>query len=258
VGKRLAGAGASGLGPRELAAGAGAGRAAGGAGAARAQQARRAQGRRCARAGAERAAQTRTARGTGARAATAHRRCWRRVQAQVWAGAGAAQEQALEQARRKSGHWSGAILAAQERLAGGAGAGRQRGSCGVQAGRARGAMSAVCRARGQRRPGPPFPELVAVMQSSAQVWRGKAGANAGPAAGGAVQGNDVQSDDVQGDNVQGNGVQRIAVSPLDALRPRPGRCAGKSRAVREELQRGGCKRIRMGVAGPCVEDVGGC
>jgi hypothetical protein len=55
----------------------------------------------------------------------------------------------------------------------------------------------------------------------------------------------------------GFGMQRIAVSPLDALRPRPGRCAGKSRAVREELQRGGCERIRTGAAGPRVEDVEG-
>jgi hypothetical protein len=61
---------------------------------------------------------------------------------------------------------------------------------------------------------------------------------------------------VQSDNVQGNGVQRIAVPPLDALRPQPGRCAGKSRAVREELQRGGCKRIRTGAVEPRVKDVG--
>jgi hypothetical protein len=55
---------------------------------------------------------------------------------------------------------------------------------------------------------------------------GKAEASAGPATGeggGAVYSDDVQSDDVQSDNVQDNGVQRIAVSPLDALRPRPRR-----------------------------------
>jgi hypothetical protein len=62
---------------------------------------------------------------------------------------------------------------------------------------------------------------------------------------------------VQGDDVQSGGVQRIAVSLLDALRPRPGRCAGMSRAVREELQCGGCERIRTGAAEPRVEDVGG-
>jgi hypothetical protein len=62
---------------------------------------------------------------------------------------------------------------------------------------------------------------------------------------------------VQGNGVQDDGVQRIAVSPLDALRPRPGRCAGKSRAVREEQQCGGCERICTGAAGPRVENVGG-
>jgi hypothetical protein len=67
----------------------------------------------------------------------------------------------------------------------------------------------------------------------------------------------VQSDDVQSDNMQDNGVQRIVVSPLDALRPRPGRYALKSRAVREKLQRGGCKWILTGAARPRVEDVGG-
>jgi hypothetical protein len=67
----------------------------------------------------------------------------------------------------------------------------------------------------------------------------------------------VQRDDVQSDNVQDNGVQRIAVSPLDALKPRPGRYAGKSRAVREKLQCGSCKRIRTEAARPRVEDVGG-
>jgi hypothetical protein len=62
---------------------------------------------------------------------------------------------------------------------------------------------------------------------------------------------------VQGNGVQDNGVQRIAVSPLDALRPRPGQYAGKLHAVREELQRGGCKRIRTVAVRPHVEDVGG-
>jgi hypothetical protein len=38
-------------------------------------------------------------------------------------------------------------------------------------------LSAVCGARGQRRPGPPFPEQAAVEQSSAQERRGKAGAH---------------------------------------------------------------------------------
>jgi hypothetical protein len=55
----------------------------------------------------------------------------------------------------------------------------------------------------------------------------------------------------------GFGVQRIAVSPLDALRPRPGRCAGKSRAVREELQCDGCGRIRTGAIEPRVVNIGG-
>jgi hypothetical protein len=55
----------------------------------------------------------------------------------------------------------------------------------------------------------------------------------------------------------GNGMQRMAVSPLGELRPRPSRYAGKSRAVREELQCGGCERIRTGAAEPRVEDVGG-
>jgi hypothetical protein len=84
---------------------------------------------------------------------------------------------------------------------------------------------------------------------------GKARTSAGPATGeggGAVQGNDVQSDDMLGDDVQ-----CMAVSPLGELRPRPSWCAGMSRAVREELQCGGCRRIRTGAAGPCVEDVGG-
>jgi hypothetical protein len=67
-----------------------------------------------------------------------------------------------------------------------------------------------------------------------------------------VQGNDVQSDDVQGGNVQ-----RMAVFPLGELRPRPSWCAGRSRAVREELQCGGYRRIRTGAVEPRVEDVGG-
>jgi hypothetical protein len=82
----------------------------------------------------------------------------------------------------------------------------------------------------------------------------KAGASAGPATGEggvAVQGNDVQSDDVQGGDVQ-----RMAVSPLGELRPRPSWCAGRSRAVREELQCGGCGRIRTGAPGPRVENDG--
>jgi hypothetical protein len=81
--------------------------------------------------------------------------------------------------------------------------------------------------------------------------RSKAGASAGPATGevgGAVQGNDVQSDDVQ----------RMAVSPLGELRPRPSWCAGRSRAVREELQCGDYRRIRTGAVEPRVVDVGGC
>jgi hypothetical protein len=78
---------------------------------------------------------------------------------------------------------------------------------------------------------------------------GKAGASAGPATGGGVA--------AQEDGVQDDSVQRMAVSPLGELRPRPGRCAGRSCAVREELQCGGCGRIRTGAAGPRVEDVGG-
>jgi hypothetical protein len=62
---------------------------------------------------------------------------------------------------------------------------------------------------------------------------------------------------MQSDDVQGGDVQRMAVSPLGELRPRPGRCAGRSRAVREELQCGGCKRIRTGALGPRVGDIGG-
>jgi hypothetical protein len=69
----------------------------------------------------------------------------------------------------------------------------------------------------------------------------------------AVQGNDVQSDDVQG-----GGAQRMVVFPLGELRPRPSWCAARSRAVREELQCGGCGRIRTGAAGSRVMDVGGC
>jgi hypothetical protein len=68
---------------------------------------------------------------------------------------------------------------------------------------------------------------------------------------GAAQGNDVQSDDVQG-----GGVQRMAVSPLGKLRPRPSWCAGRSHAVREELQCGGYRRIRTGTIEPRVKDVG--
>jgi hypothetical protein len=56
-----------------------------------------------------------------------------------------------------------------------------------------------------------------------------------------VQGNNVQSDDVQDD-----GVQRIAVSPLDELRPRPSWCTGRSHAVREVLQRDDSGRTRPG------------
>jgi hypothetical protein len=56
---------------------------------------------------------------------------------------------------------------------------------------------------------------------------------------------------------QDGGVQRMAVFPLGELRPRLGRCAGKSHTMREELQCGGCGRIRTGAAGPRVEDVGG-
>jgi hypothetical protein len=63
--------------------------------------------------------------------------------------------------------------------------------------------------------------------------------------------------DVQGDGVQGGGVQRMVVSPLGELRPRPSWCAGRSRAVREELQCGGYRRIRTGTVEPRVEDVGG-
>jgi hypothetical protein len=66
-----------------------------------------------------------------------------------------------------------------------------------------------------------------------------------------------QDNGVQGNGVQGDDVQRMAVSPLGELRPRSGRGAGRSRAVQEELQCGGCKWIRTGVAGPRVEDVGG-
>jgi hypothetical protein len=78
------------------------------------------------------------------------------------------------------------------------------------------------------------------------------------APGGVVAQDDgVQGDDVQGNSVQGDGMQRMAVSPLGELRPRSGRCAGRSRAVWEELQCGGCGRIHTGAAGPRVEDVGG-
>jgi hypothetical protein len=62
---------------------------------------------------------------------------------------------------------------------------------------------------------------------------------------------------MQGDGALGGDVQRMAVSPLGELRPRPGRCAGRSHVVREELQCGGCGQIRMGAVGPRVEDVGG-
>jgi hypothetical protein len=48
-----------------------------------------------------------------------------------------------------------------------------------------------------------------------------------------------------------------AVGRGGAVARRAGRrCAGKSRAVRELLQCGGCRRIRTGAAGPRVEDVG--
>jgi hypothetical protein len=67
-----------------------------------------------------------------------------------------------------------------------------------------------------------------------------------------MQGNDVQSDDVQG-----GGVQRIAVSPLGELRPRPSWCAGRSRAMREELQCGDCGRNRAGAVELRVVDVEG-
>jgi hypothetical protein len=46
-----------------------------------------------------------------------------------------------------------------------------------------------------------------------------------------------------------DGVQRMAVSQLGELRPRPGRCAGRSRAVWEELQCGDCGRIRTVAVG---------
>jgi hypothetical protein len=49
---------------------------------------------------------------------------------------------------------------------------------------------------------------------------------------------------VQSDDVQGGGMQRIAASPLDELRLRPGQCAARSRTVREELQCGAAKRRR--------------
>jgi hypothetical protein len=61
--------------------------------------------------------------------------------------------------------------------------------------------------------------------------------------------------DVQGDDVQGGDMQRMAVFPLDELRPRPGRCAGRSRVVREKLKCGGCRRIHTGAAGPRAENV---
>jgi hypothetical protein len=73
-----------------------------------------------------------------------------------------------------------------------------------------------------------------------------------------VQGNDVQSDDVQSNDVQGGNMQCMAVSPLGELRPRPSWCAGRSCAVREELQCGGCGRIRTGAVEPRVENIGGC
>jgi hypothetical protein len=108
-------------------------------------------------------------------------------------------------------------------------------------------------------------------------WRWSAGARSGLGGAGAserlrhadaaqrwraVQGNDVQSDDVQGNNVQsddvqGGDVQRMAVSPLGELRPRLSWCAGRSRAVREELQCSGCGRIRTGAAEPRMENVRG-
>jgi hypothetical protein len=62
---------------------------------------------------------------------------------------------------------------------------------------------------------------------------------------------------MQSDDVQNKNVQRMMVSPLGELRPRLSWCAGRSRAVREELQCGGWRRIRTGAAGPRVENVGG-
>jgi hypothetical protein len=61
---------------------------------------------------------------------------------------------------------------------------------------------------------------------------------------------------MQGNDMQSGGVQRMTVFPLGELTPRPSWCAERSRAVREELQCGGCGRIRMGAAGSRVMDVG--
>jgi hypothetical protein len=61
---------------------------------------------------------------------------------------------------------------------------------------------------------------------------------------------------VQSDDVQGGDVQRMAVSPLGELRPRPSWYVRRSRAVREELQYGGCRRIRTGGVEPRVGNVG--
>jgi hypothetical protein len=57
----------------------------------------------------------------------------------------------------------------------------------------------------------------------------------------------------------GNGrKRRSCAGQRRAIARRAGqRCAGKSHAVREELQCGGCERIRTGAAGPRVENIGG-
>jgi hypothetical protein len=77
-----------------------------------------------------------------------------------------------------------------------------------------------------------------------QVRRGKAGANAGPAAGrGGVVARACRSRApggvaAQDDGMQGGGVQRMAVSPLGELKPRLGWCAGRPRVENVGGRRG--------------------
>jgi hypothetical protein len=51
---------------------------------------------------------------------------------------------------------------------------------------------------------------------------------------------------MQGNDVQSGGVQRMMMFPLDALKPRPNWCTGRSHAVREVLQRDDSGRTRPG------------
>jgi hypothetical protein len=98
--------------------------------------------------------------------------------------------------------------------------------------RAGSAGAAACRL------GEPRPQLVAVCGSWRSAGAGRAvGARPGRAC---VQ---QQEEEAQ----RGGAVARRAGR----------RCAGKSRAVREELQCDGCGRFRTGATRPRVEDVGG-